>query len=348
MVKMETDTGSKGPDAECSPHLLDLGQLPGVFHYEEGFSRPDWTVVRKAIQQTVSPENLSEAWSEAAMQWVRQLRSDLGGGYTVRSSVEFLLLSTLDARASRELLAFAEATLGRIVQVLKEAAWKPGYGKHVILLFAEIDDYYQYVSFFCTEGEHPASGGCLIHKDYVHIALPHLDGRNIRRTLVHELVHNTVVHLPLPLWLNEGLAVLFDRTAADAPYPMLDGELRDRHMAFWNPGNIQKFWAGTSFGEPGDSNELSYSLAEIIVNLLLSEHGSEFGVFLTEAKWADAGQTAALDCLGANLGDVMGTFLGQGDWRPYRKVMVECWNAVKKPSGNDERATSRTRLLHPL
>src|SRR5213594_12600 len=31
--------------------------------------------------------------------------------------------------------------------------------------------------------------------------------------------------------------------------------------------NIQTFWAGTSFFVPGDSNELSYSLAEVFLNV---------------------------------------------------------------------------------
>jgi len=27
------------------------------------------------------------------------------------------------------------------------------------------------------------------------------------------------------------------------------------------------------------------------------------------------------------LGDAIATFLGEGNWRPYRKAMVECWEA---------------------
>ena len=82
-------------------------------------------------------------------------------------------------------------------------------------------------------------------------------------------MHNCVAHLPLLVWLNEGLAVVFDRTVAQGRQPILDHESRDRHLGFWNEKSIQKSWAGVSFGEPGDSNQLSYSLAEILVNLLL-------------------------------------------------------------------------------
>jgi hypothetical protein len=109
---------------------------------------------------------------------------------------------------------------------------------------------------------------------------------------------------------------------------MLDHELRDRHLAFWNAESIQKFWTGVSFGEAGDSNELSYSLAEIIVNLLLSQ-SKNFGEFVKHADWHDAGQTAALDVFGSDLGATAGTFLGEGSWCPRRKAMVECWEAAK-------------------
>ena len=174
------------------------------------------------------------------------------------------------------------------------------------------------------------TGGCLIHKDYVHIAAPY-KSYGLRQTLADELTHNCVVHLKLPTWLNEGLAQLFQRSLATVHRPLLDYDLKERHLAFWNAQNIQEFWSGTSFQRPGDSNELSYSLAEIMLTLLLEQRG-DWSAFLKQAQWDDAGQTAALDCLGADLGEVMSTFLGEGDWRPRRKAMVALWEQYKKSS----------------
>src|SRR4029077_14574787 len=57
-------------------------------------------------------------------------------------------------------------------------------------------------------------------------------------------------------------------TVANRQRLILDHDLRDRHLTFWNPETIQKFWSGVSFREPGESNQLSYSLAEIFVNLI--------------------------------------------------------------------------------
>ena len=322
----------EGFDADWHPALIDLDRVEGAFTFREGFSRPEWQVIGEAIERTVASDRVSEGWTEVAMQWARQVGSDLGGQYCIRWSRKFILLSALEPAAADQFLVFAEDALERIYGLLQDAAWRSGLGKHVIFLFAEEDDYYQYVSDFYRDGVHPTSGGCLIHRGYVHIAMPYLDGRNIHRALAHELMHNCLAHLRLPLWLNEGLAVVFDRTLAQGRQPILDQELRDRHLAFWNPERIQKFWAGVSFYEPGDSNELSYSLAEIFVSLLLSG-SKEFGAFVKQADWPDAGQTAALNILGSDLGQTAATFLGEGKWCPNRKAMVECWEAAKNEEG---------------
>lgn len=312
---------------DWQPELVDLSPVAAAFGFEEGFSRPDWKVIERAIDQTAAPEDLDTAWSDAAIQWLLKLKTDLGGEYRLTCSKEFLLVSTQDFGAASDLLCFAETTLEKIYSALKEAAWQWGHGKHVILLFAEDDDYYQYVSYFYGEGVHPASGGCLIHQDYAHIAMFMGDGRSIRTMLAHELTHNSVVHLQLPLWLNEGLAVLFQRTASEWQAQVLEEDLRERHFAFWNPETIQEFWAGVSFGKPGEPNELSYSLAEILVRLLLQQP-EHFGGFVQNARWEDAGQTAALDWVGQDLGILAATFLGEGNWRPSRKAIVACWKAA--------------------
>jgi hypothetical protein len=316
-------------DASWQPKLIDLGQVESAFDFNEGYSRPDWKLIREMINKTIPAEKIPDAWTEAAIQWAQRVSADLGEECRVRRSNNFVSVSALRFEAAEQLLMFAEQTLEQIYAVLQGAAWKPANGKRMMFLFAEEDDYYQYVSYFHRDGVHPTSGGCLIHGGYVHIAIPYSGGRRIRQTLAHELMHNCVAHLRLPLWLNEGLAVTFDRTVAQWQRPTLDHDLRDRHFAFWSPLNIQEFWSGTSFGKPGDSNELSYSLAEILVNLLLSE-SKYFGLFVQHADWNDAGQTAALDILGVDLGSTAATFLGEGNWRPNRKAIVDCWHAVKK------------------
>lgn len=316
------------------PNVFNLQSLEGAFDFQEGFSRPHWKLIGQTIENSVPSENHDAAWREASIQWVQQLQRDLGGEYHVRFSSEFVLLSTLPKDEADRLLAFAERTQENIYRSLGEAAWVAGSGMHVVLLFHEEDDYYQYISRFYPEGEHILSAGCLINQDYVHVAM-HYDGKGVRSTLTHELFHNNVVHLSLPLWLDEGLPVMFDRAAMDWNTPIIDHDLRERHFEFWNESNIQEFWAGVSFGNPGDPSELSYSLAEILVNLLQTEY-QNLPLFIKQAQWGDAGQTAALTCLNLDLGHLVGTFLGPGNWRPNRKAMVEHWKTAGRSETQGE------------
>ena len=156
--------------------------------------------------------------------------------------------------------------------------------------------------------------------------MPYLDGRNVRRGLAHELMHNCVVHLRLPVWLNEGLAVVFDRTVAQGRQPILDADLRDRHLAFWNPEKIQKFWAGVSFGRRGIPMNSATAWQKSSSTSCSASPGT-----LGSSPTTPIGvrrQTAALDVLGIDLGEIATIFLGE-EWCPSRKAMVECWEATK-------------------
>jgi hypothetical protein len=311
-----------------SSGAFDLSRFPEAFLYVDGFSRPNWPFIRRLLKEAPQ-EELGLVWVAVGKQWMDRLAQDLGADYRVDESDQFFLVSALKPQTAREVITMAESTLAGIESALGEAAWKSKYGKHVVLLFEEDDDYYQYVSYFYREGLHPTSGGCLLTRDYVHIAIPRYPNMDLRRILAHELTHNCLVHLQLPTWLNEGLAQWFDRSFSRYPRDLLEGDLRERHFAFWNPTTIQKFWAGTSFSEPGESNELSYNLAEIFVNLLVS-HKERFAAFVHQAQRTDAGQTAALDCLCMDLGSLAETFVGEGSWRPVRKAMVEAWDLYRK------------------
>jgi len=72
---------------------------------------------------------------------------------------------------------------------------------------------------------------------------------------------------------------------------------------------------------------LSYNLSQILLNLLRQQH-REIADFVRLARREDAGQNAALDCLGVDLGDLASIFLGPGDWRPRRKAIADCWKAA--------------------
>jgi hypothetical protein len=303
---------------------VDLSTSEEAFTFEEGFSRPDWNVIRKTVVETVGPEELHQAWSEVALQWVIRLRGELGGHYHVTQSNDFILLCALGKDETRRILNFADRALVVIREQLKDVAWRDFQGKHVILLFDDEDDYYQYHALYWQEGVNVRSGGLFIDKGYAHIAMGYGYGSAVRTIIAHELAHNCVAHLPLPTWLNEGVAMRVEGFVTGRTESLPTSERIDEHRNFWTKERIQYFWAGDSFYDP-DAQSLSYSLAEILLQMLVGDH-NRFLEFLRHAHYDDAGQTAVLDCLGINLGDAVATFLGPGDWRPYRKAMVDIWN----------------------
>ena len=71
----------------------------------------------------------------------------------------------------------------------------------MILTFASDDDYYRYVSAYFSEALRT-----LPFNEVGHFVFPHEDMWRRRPVIAHELFHATVAHLPLPAWLNEGLA----------------------------------------------------------------------------------------------------------------------------------------------
>ena len=334
------DCGTELPAAQAprapqpmaaAPSLLDGNVFSSSLSFEEGFHRVDWQIIIDWVEAHVSAEERNNAWTDAARSWVGRLRDDLGAGYVVRESREFILLADLPEETAARVLHAAENAAAAIRENLRPVAWGGATSKGVMLVFAEEDDYYQYVSYYERDGIHPRSGGVYIHLGYGHIAMPWQTEFQATSTIVHELTHECVAHLSLPIWLNEGVAVVLEKEITPARgrqrAPVMEHELAERHFAFWNEQNIQSFWAGTSFHEAGDSNELSYSLAEVLVRLL-TEKGKPFLDFLNQAQGDDAGQTAALEILGTSLGDIAGTFLGEGDWRPRRKAIVDCWKAA--------------------
>jgi hypothetical protein len=324
-------------DARTGPRLVDLDRLEGAFDFDEGFSRPDWKVIRPAVESAANPEDRRDVWDDVVEQWLTWLKGELGGGYRLIRSRHFILLADIETEAAHRLLNSAENAMSSIRSSLNGVVWHGLDGSQVLLFFSEEDDYYQYISGFYPGGTHPKSGGIYIFAGYPHIAL-HFDGEvNAAQTVVHELTHHALNGLVIPLWLNEGMAVVLQKIIGGRTSFSAWQELIDRHHKFWNEAQIQHFWAGTSFHEPGDAVELSYSLAEILVSMLVKDRDA-FLAFIRSAQPAGAGQTAALDCLESCLGDAVGTFLGEGNWRPQRKAIKACWEAERAATKKSDEA----------
>jgi hypothetical protein len=326
------------------PKYIDVEQIDAAFDFVDGFHRADWKQITQWIEANVSALDRGEAWNEAALLWVRRVRDDLGGNYFLLQSPTSVLLCDQPLETAQWLLDYAGKAAETISQYLSATAWQGAVGKHVALVFSDDDDYYQYLSYHSLDGKQAASGGVCIHSGYSHVAMPWHNASDAANALIHELTHDCLSYLPLPLWLNEGIAVTLEKLVGPPPRwpglsdqdvwtaainwrpPLMWDELAERHFGFWTEQTIQTFWAGTSFYEPGDASQLSYSLAEVFVKLLSERgDGGALRAFIEAARQDDAGQTAAMDILGADLGEIAGTFLGEGNWRPQRKAMIACW-----------------------
>ena len=124
-----------------------------------------------------------------------------------------------------------------------------------------------------------------------------------------------LAHLPIPLWLNEGLAVNMEQSITRLPQFRLTKEKQVKHQQFWQEKEVQEFWAGTSFSRPDQGNELSYQLAQLIV-LSLSEDYERFAQFVNTANFSDAGEAAAIEVYGGSIGAVIHQYFGEGARSP--------------------------------
>jgi hypothetical protein len=85
------------------------------------------------------------------------------------------------------------------------------------------------------------------------------------------------------------------------------------------------------FARSGPERPIELSVAEILIQLLASDW-SDFTQFVQNAHYSDARQTAALDYLGKELGEVIAGILGAGNWRPNRKAVAGLLKQYLRPS----------------
>lgn len=214
-----------------------------------------------------------------------------------------------------------------ILQNLAGAASDEGWGKHVVLMFVGVDDYYDYISEYYEDGEHPMSGGvCLGGNGYSHFALMLTDYTSYVGVLVHELTHGCLAHLPLPTWLNEALAMRMEEIASGTNSGYFDSEIHDKNLSFWNQNTIQDFWSGKSWRNADDGFELSYSLANVLwrkIEIGLNPSHQTMVTFINEASVNDAGATAFEKHFRMGLGNLAASYFGPGDWSPKPETWIE-------------------------
>lgn len=282
---------------------------------------PVWEEIASAEQPEWTPAARDAYWTAAAGLWLQAMAAKLSSSYRIHESADFLLLSALEDRPVEVFMQFCQSLRRRIARNLLDIATGRSGGKHVVMVFASEDEYYDYIAHYYPDdgGEYAMSSGMFIQHGYGHFALFEGEMEHMQPVIAHELTHCLVSHLPIPAWLNEGLAV----NTEEAIFPHLADprrslyhphEIRAKHAAFWNADTIQEFWSGKSFLRSDDGNMLSYDLAKRITGVAAHSEGA-FRAFVLEADLRDAGASAE-HWLGHPLEHLVIRVLGAGDWRP--------------------------------
>lgn len=283
-----------------------------------GLSHPDWNKIYEHADADIELQSVdkNELWNTTAYHWLSTLSSDLGKGYSISQTDSFMLVTNADDHYTRTLLSFLEACLKRILRFLKGIADDGGYGKYAVMVFDNSDTYYDYISFYGPqEGTYGLTSGMYLNYGYGHFVFPHQDIDNAEPIIAHEMTHALLAHLPIPTWLNEGLAVNMEAVVTGYSADRMSRETFAKHQAFWGPKEIQEFWMGSSFSRPDEGQRLSYQLAEILVKNLAEQYGP-FVEYCNQASWEDAGESALESVFDLSLGDMISNFLGDGEWQP--------------------------------
>jgi hypothetical protein len=301
--------------------------ISGSLAWEEGIPRPQWDLLSAWIEERVGPEGRFKAWTEVCRQWLRELGSSLGRGYRPAESDNFLLLAPLPRPRRDDLLHLAERCRQALLSALPGLTAIQSPGKHVVLTLKYPDNYYAYVAPYCPEGRQGSSSGVQLREGYPHIVLAGVNMIELENTLAHELTHASLSHLSLPVWMEEGLARMFEHNQTGRELMLLTETTGQEHKRFWTKHSLQPFWQGEGFTRAGLTQRLSYELAEILLRLLWVDHAPRwfgfdrrgqrrFFAFLRGADRADGGEATAQAELGFSLGELAAQFLGPGDWTP--------------------------------
>lgn len=289
---------------------------------DQRFGLPDWEKIGRLIDPKCSDEARHHAWEVIARHWMQHTAGQLGGGYAVDSSPNFLLVSRAEEKKAAEMLGFLEASLAAIRKAMPFLDRSRLHGICPVVVIEDDRVFYEYLAGYTgVDGEYASVGGVYLNRGYGHFVMPGADLRHYRATFAHELSHALLNPLALPLWLDEAITATVENDLAGGKPYVLDRDLVRRHHQYWDEEGIQAFWRGESFWFPDEGQELSYHLARFVFHALLGiGDGPQLTEFVLKARREDAGEAAAQEVFGFGLGEIIGDFLGPGDWVPRKDL----------------------------
>ncbi|MBC8041175.1 MAG: hypothetical protein H7Y06_11580 [Opitutaceae bacterium] len=279
------------------------------------FPRPDWEAVYESqVGVKMSDAELTVFWTDLGRDWMQLLRPALGSAYKIYESANFWLVSDQPEKTCRHLVQWAEATHAKVLKLVDVDATKHLFGKCPILIVPDLETYDAYCALYIPEEHLGPSGGVFLNHGYGHFIFPFYNLNQAEPVLVHELAHSLVSHLPLPAWVNEGVAQLCENIISGAD--SIDYEkIKEFSGTFWTSETIQDFWSGKGFSRFDEGQILSYHLAREVTRELAADR-MRFLPFLRDAEWSDSGAAALSAHFGLTLSELIADYLGAGDWAP--------------------------------
>jgi hypothetical protein len=279
--------------------------------------RPEWLDASKhftfPLWEKVSVEtsgDTSEAWNCVAREWMYAVCAGFSATMQHAESANFLLFIPKSNRHAANCLRQLEDYRVRIIRLLGPLALEKWDSKCVVLIPPNSDDFVKYLLDYTEGDEAPMPGGVYLNRGYGHFVLP--DGELTYHTpiIAHELCHALLKSHEMPAWVNEGVTETIEhQITGQKPY-FLDNEIIQRHRDYWTLPRIRSFWRGESFSFTDEGFELSYHLSRFLINGLTQQGRTPFIEFVSTAKASDAGFSAAKDCIGLDLEEVLWDFLG--------------------------------------
>lgn len=317
------DDGNEGNEGDEKNKKTRL-YLPELIRLHDGVALPDWQRVYDWIEQEVPAAQQAEAWLACERGWLLHLRDALGAGYVLMESAQTFVLSSLEQRRAVAAMAFIDRTRRRIMHTLQGVADDQGWGKDILVVCDDVDAYFSYIAAYYPDeqAEIARSSGMYLNAGCGHFVTMDADLLLMEPVIVHELTHSYVSHLPLPLWLNEGIAVNVEQSLAGRVPAGLDAwQMLANHQAYWTAQTIQAFWSGDAFQKQATMSQ-AYDLAATLVKQL-SQDWPVFARLALAAQWQDAGAQAVQQCLGMSLGKYVCVLLGKAHdvhWEPASEL----------------------------
>jgi hypothetical protein len=297
------------PPAEVLVEGKDAFVFSAHWTIENEFPILDWEAAQEWLDTIVDETQRSAACTRLRKGWLEHMRQALGPHYALHETEHAMLVSSQEDHVAKATLGFVRRTQQRIESVLDGISLFPEDFSEALIVFDDKPEYYGYLSH-CYDGEEIRNtDSVLVTAGEGHLVMLKADLGTLEPLIARHLTHACLLRLPLPVWLNAGIATHMEQRLyghmKSQTSPM---QMHARHQAFWDAQEIQGFWNAESFGRSDNSNELSYDLARILVSQM-SRDWPAFRAFVLEADWNDGGAAAAITHLQRNLGEIVAAVL---------------------------------------